>query len=70
MHQEPAGRRSSVAEASSMVARVVEWKKKAGAVFWKIADRKIPNEWLVFILGGAVLLAYVFVLFFGTRPRK
>ncbi len=53
-----------------MVARVVEWKKKAGAVFWKIADRKIPNEWLVFILGGAVLLAYVFVLFFGTRPRK
>jgi hypothetical protein len=53
-----------------MLPRVADWKKRAGVIFWRYADKRIPNEWLVFVLGGLVLLVYVFVLFFGTRPRK
>jgi drug/metabolite transporter (DMT)-like permease len=53
-----------------MIARVLEWKKRAGVAFWRIADKRIPKEWLLLAIGGVVLLVYVFVLFFGTRPRK
>jgi drug/metabolite transporter (DMT)-like permease len=53
-----------------MIARALEWKRRAGVAFWRLADKKIPKEWLLFFLGGLVLLVYVFVLFFGTRPRK
>ena len=53
-----------------MVIRVVEFKERTAAAFWRFADKKIPKEWLLFTLGGVVLLVYVLVLFFGTRPRK
>ncbi len=53
-----------------MSARLAEWRKRAGGAFWRLADKRISKEWLVFVLGGLVLLVYVFVLFFGTRPRK
>lgn len=55
---------------SSMVASFVALRKRVGESFWRLADKKIPNEWLVCILGGSALLAYLLVLFFGTRPRK
>ncbi len=48
----------------------VEWRQKATATFWRLADKKIPKEWLLFLIGGLVLAVYMFVLFFGTRPRK
>jgi hypothetical protein len=53
-----------------MIASVLDWKKKATVVFWRWADTRIPKEWLLLALGGIALLVYVFVLFFGTRPRK
>jgi hypothetical protein len=53
-----------------MNERISEWKRRAGIEFWRYADKKIPKEWLAFCLIGLVLLAYVFILFFGTRPRK
>lgn len=55
---------------SRICARVLGWKKRAGATFWRLADKRIPKEWIVFALGGLVLFVYVLVLFFGTRPRK
>jgi hypothetical protein len=53
-----------------MVTRVDELKNRAVAAFWRLADKRIPKEWMLLILGGLALLLYVFVLFFGTRPRK
>jgi len=47
-----------------------EWRERAVAAFWRIADKRIPKEWLYLALGGMALLLYMFVLFFGTRPRK
>lgn len=64
----------NIQEASSvrdnMVIRVHELKNRAVAAFWRLADKRIPKEWMLLILGGLALLLYVFVLFFGTRPRK
>ncbi len=53
-----------------MVARVDELKNRAVAAFWRMADKQIPKEWMLLILGGLALLLYVYLLFFGTRPRK
>lgn len=53
-----------------MAIRVHELKNRAVAAFWRMADKRIPKEWMLFALGGLALLMYVFVLFFGTRPRK
>jgi hypothetical protein len=53
-----------------MIASVIDWKRKAVIGFWRLADKKIPKEWLLFVLGSLVLLVYLLVLFFGTRPRK
>jgi hypothetical protein len=53
-----------------MVTRLLVWKNKAVASFWRLADKRIPRELLLLVLGGVALLAYVVVLFFGTRPRK
>jgi hypothetical protein len=53
-----------------MVIRFHELKNRAVAAFWRLADKRIPKEWMLLILGGLALLLYVFVLFFGTRPRK
>lgn len=53
-----------------LVAQILDWKTRTGAAFWRLADKRVPKEWLVFAFGGFVLLVYVFVLFFGTRPRK
>ena len=64
------GRRSDSDFPDNMFPRIAEWRKRAGVLFWRLADKRISKEWLVFLLGGMVLLVYVFVLFFGTRPRK
>jgi hypothetical protein len=48
-----------------MFARIAEWRKRAGVAFWRLADKRISKEWLVVLLGGLVLLVYVFVLFLG-----
>ena len=53
-----------------MVARILEWKNRAVVSFWRLADKRIPREWVLLALGGLALLVYVLVLFFGTRPRK
>jgi hypothetical protein len=53
-----------------MVTRVHELKNRAVAAFWRLADKRIPKEWMLLAFGGFALLLYVFVLFFGTRPRK
>ena len=64
----------NIQEASSvrdnMVIRVHELKNRAVAAFWRLADKRIPKELMLLALGGLALLLYVFVLFFGTRPRK
>jgi len=53
-----------------MANRLLECREKAVATFWRLADKRIPKEWLALALGGLALLVYAFVLFFGTRPRK
>ena len=53
-----------------MVTRLLEWKNRAIASFWRLADKRIPKEWILLALGGLALLVYALVLFFGTRPRK
>lgn len=53
-----------------MVTHIFEWKKRAAVAFWRLADKRIPKEWVFFAVGGMALLVYLFVLFFGTRPRK
>lgn len=53
-----------------MIVRLHEWRRRATAAFWRLADKRIPKEWVLLALGGLVLLTYMFVLFFGTRPRK
>ena len=53
-----------------MIVRLHMWRRRAAAAFWRVADKRIPKEWIFLAVGGLVLLTYILVLFFGTRPRK
>ena len=64
----------NIQEASSvrdnMVIRVHELKNRAVAAFWRLADKRIPKEWMLLILGGLALLLYVSVLVLRDTPPK
>jgi hypothetical protein len=49
---------------------MMELRRRAAATFWRLADMRVPKELLLAVIGGLALLTYLFVLFFGTRPRK
>lgn len=39
------------------------------ASIFKLADKRIPNEWLFAVLGALALAAFLFILFFDPYRR-
>lgn len=63
----PSNRFSSVRQRFTAYLR--ECKERILASIFKLADKRLPNEWLFAALGALALAAFLFILFFDPYRR-
>ncbi len=63
----PASRLSTFRQ--RFTAYLAESEKRLSARILKLADKRIPNEWLFAALGALALAAFLFILFFDPYRR-